>query len=119
MNNHPAREHPTADRGMGTREAVLQNIKRRYYRALNYLSIYVFIIVVYGGALLTEYALFALMTWLLRDDVAKYSLVAIWFDYARIGLALLFIFSGVAHGIISTVGQIRLDLALSREGDAG
>ena len=94
-----------------------QEIVSRYFRALNYLSIYAFILVVYSGALATDYLLFLLVEWLLRDDVQRYSLVALWFDYARTGLALMLIVSAFVHGIISTYSQVKLDLMLSREGE--
>lgn len=90
--------------------------EERFYRALNYLTIYLFIIVVYGGALVTDYLLFALMEWLLKVNVERYPVVALGFDYARIGLAALFIIAAVFHGIISTINQMKLDIQLSREG---
>jgi hypothetical protein len=98
-------------------EQVYRQIRRRLFRGLNYLSIYVFIIIVYGGALLTDYLLFALISWLLQEDIQRYQLVADWFDYARIGLALLLIICAVTHGLISTYTQVKLDIELSREGE--
>ena len=100
----------------GTIEQVNAQVRKRLFRALNYLTIYVFVIIVYGGALLTDYVLFELIAWLLADDVKEYALVAQWFDYARMGLALLLVVCAVTHGIISTVSQIRLDIALAKEG---
>ena len=109
----------TTSTSLEERERFLNQIRRRYFRALDYLSIYAFIIIVYGGALITDYSLFLLVAWLLREDVQKYPAVALWFDYARTGLALLLITLAVVHGIISTFNQIKLDLALSREGEGG
>lgn len=99
------------------KEATAKNVLYRFYRALDYLSIYAFILVVYGGALITDYLLFLLIWTLLKEDVEKYPIVAQGFDYARIGLALLFIAGAVIHGIISTISQIRLDYTLSQEGE--
>jgi hypothetical protein len=96
---------------------VLARINRRFYRALEYLSIFAFILVVYGSAVLFDYVLFNLMWYLLRDDVNKYPIVAQGFDYARVGLALLFIASAVVHGILSTITQIQLDIKLAQEGN--
>jgi hypothetical protein len=107
----------TPDRPLYVREQSYREIQGRYFRALNYLSIYAFIIIVYGGALLTDYTLFFLISWLLKEDIQKYSIVALWFDFARIGLALLLIILAVTHGIISTYTQIKLDIQLSREGE--
>lgn len=98
-------------------ESVQKRIADRYYRALDYLSIYVFILIVYGAALVTDYLLFALMWALLSDDVKKYRVVAMGFDYARIGLALLFILGALVHGVISTYSQVQLDLKLAKENE--
>ncbi len=99
------------------RERIKQRLKDRFYRAIDYLSIYTFILVVYGGAVVTDYLLFLLLWSLLQDEVNKYPLVALGLDYARIGLALLFIASAVIHGAISTYSQIKLDIALAKEGE--
>ena len=99
------------------KEKIKRRITARYYRALDYLSVYIFIIVVYGGAVASDYLLFIILWGLLKDDVQKYPLVASGLDYARIGLALLFISSAVIHGVISTYSQVKLDLVLSKEGD--
>lgn len=99
-------------------EKIKKTISLRYYRGLNYISIYGFILVVYGGALLTDFALFQLMWALFKDDVTKYEWIAIGFDYARIGLAGLFLLNAIIHGIISTVSQIKLDLALAKEDES-
>lgn len=45
----------------------------------------------------------------------KNILVAAALDYARIGLALLFITSAVVHGLISSYMQVKLDLTLTKE----
>ena len=52
---------------------------------------------------------------LLTEEVKKYPLVTLGLDYARIGLALLFIVSAVVHGIISTYSLIKRDFKLSKE----
>lgn len=95
---------------------VLGRVRERFFRALDYLSLFAFILIVYGSAVICDYLLFYLMWFLLSDDVAKYPIVAQGFDYARIGLALLFITSAVVHGILSTVSQVQLDIKLAREG---
>ena len=64
---------------------------------------------------MTDYALFFVLWKLVSEDVKNYPLVEIALDYAKIGLALLLIISGMIHGIISTWSQIRLDRKLSRE----
>ena len=94
-----------------------QQRELRLERIKNYFSIYVFILVVYGGALITEYLLVSLMAQLLSDDVARYPIVSAGFDYARIGLALLAIALSVVHGILAVVSQVRMEIELLQEGE--
>src|SRR6266540_4247119 len=61
--------------------------KGRSLRALNYVCIYLFVLIVYGGALLTDYLLFQFMWLLLGDDVAQYPMIKTALDLAKIGLA--------------------------------
>lgn len=81
------------------RSAVMRRLHHRLWRAIDYLSIFIFILVVYVGAVITDYALFFVLWTLVSDDVKKYPLVAMALDYARIGLALLLIMSGTIHGL--------------------
>jgi hypothetical protein len=96
---------------------IRQRISDRFFRALDYISIFAFIFLVYGTAVFFDYLLFGLLWRLLSDDVNKYPIVALGFDYARIGLALLFIAGAIVHGIISTISQIQLDIKLAQEGE--
>ena len=99
------------------RKRLKRRLLDRLYRAVDYLSISAFILVVYGSAVITDYLLFLLLWFLLSDDVKNYPLVAVGFDYARIGLALLFITGAVIHGGISTYSQVKLDIRLAKEGE--
>ena len=96
-------------------ETLKKRVKQRLFRAIDYLSIFVFIVVVYSGAALADYLLFLLLWALLDDEVQRYPIVANALDYARIGLGLLFISSAVIHGVISTYSQIKLDMKLANE----
>ena len=92
-------------------------IKERFSRAVDYLSINAFVLVVYSGCLITDYLLFKLVTWLLREDIERYPLVSTACNYLTIGLALLTLFGAAVHGALSTARQIELDFKLSREGE--
>lgn len=100
------------------KDTLLQHARSRFWRACNYFTIFAFVLFVYSGALVTDYLLFALMQWLLQDSVRAYPVVATWFEYAKIGLAMLFIFAAVVHGGVSTYSQVKLDVQLAREGDS-
>lgn len=97
------------------KERVMRRIRDRYFRALNYVSIYVYVILVYGGALISDYFLFWLISRLLSEDIRQYPVIALWFNYVRIGLAWSLIVCAITHGFLSTYKQVKLDIALSRE----
>lgn len=97
-------------------DRVRAKVEDRLYRALNYVSIFVFILIVYGGALITDYLLFQLMWALLSEEIQQYPVVEQAFSFARIGLALMFIAGAVIHGMLSTYSQVRLDISLMNEG---
>lgn len=100
-------------------DALITKFKRtqriRFFRALNYISIYFFILVVYGGLLIFDYFLFQIMWWVISPDATKYPLISSALDFAKMGLGLLFILGALIHGFISTYSQIQLDLKLLEE----
>ncbi len=84
-------------------------------RAIRYLGLYLYIIVVYGGLLLTDYSIFRLVAWVIRDEIEKHHALALLFDYLNVGLALFIMLGALVHGLLSLVTLIKLDMALSRE----
>jgi hypothetical protein len=92
-----------------------RQVRVRFYRLLNYIALFVFIVLVNGGLLSADFILFSMVEWFLHKDVQKYPLVAMWFDYAKIALAFLILLAAVIHGILSMITQIRIDLMTSRE----
>ena len=92
-----------------------RQIYLRFWRTLNYLSIYAFIIVVYSAFFFTEYLLLREVEKFLHEDVEKFPLVSIWFDNARIGLAFLIMIVAFTHTVIATVSQMRIDATISSE----
>jgi hypothetical protein len=96
-------------------QKIKKRIRERFWYTLNYLSIFAFVLIIYSFALLTDYLLLLLITWLLQDAVKQYSVVALWFDFAQIGLALLTILLAVTHSTLSVIAQLKIELTLSRE----
>lgn len=112
--------HPSKDLTVEEFDSVQikTRVIQRLYRAVDYLSIYTFICIVYGSSLIASSLLFQLIWFLLSEEVATYPTINLAFHYARIALALLSIVCAVIHGIISTYSQIKLDLRLAREDES-
>jgi len=88
----------------------------RFWRAVDYLSIFVFTLVVYSAAVVADFLFFEFLSRLLTNDATEYPLVALAFRIFRISLALLAILLGCVHATYSAIKQIRLDRELSKEG---
>ncbi|MBI4785456.1 MAG: hypothetical protein HY782_00185 [Chloroflexi bacterium] len=87
-----------------------RRIRDRFWRALDYLSLFAYIFVVYTGAVVLDFLLFSVIQFLLQSDIAQYPFVALWFERVKIGLALLLLLAAFIHGVFSTVSQIRFDI---------
>jgi hypothetical protein len=99
-----------------TRRVVVGRLVVRFWRAIDYLSIFVFTLVVYSAAVAADFLFFEFLSRLLTIDAKEYPLVALAFRVFRIGLALLAILLGCVHATHSAIKQIRLDHELSKEG---
>jgi hypothetical protein len=92
-----------------------KQVKVRFYRLLNYIVLFIFILLVNGGLLATDFILFSMVEWFLHNDVQKYPFLETWFNYVKIALAFLVLLAAVVHGILSMISQVRLDWMISRE----
>jgi hypothetical protein len=84
-------------------------------RAIRYLGLFLYIIIVYGGLLLTDYALLGLVGWLVRDEIASHPILAMFFDSLKVGLALFIMVGALIHGFLSLITLIKLDFAVAKE----
>lgn len=96
---------------------IRQQMRLRFWRTLNYLSIFTSCLVVYGSAVVADYLLFLLIWALMGDTMTQHPIVVQAADFTQIGLALMALFGMLVHGVFSAWGQIQLDLKLSREGE--
>ncbi len=96
---------------------LLELLKMRFFRIINHLTIYVYILVVCGSAVVTDYLLLGLIERLLIVNVQRYPMVALWFDRAKIAIALLCILVAFVIGVFSTIYQIKTYMTASRESD--
>ena len=99
-----------------TGEVVKEHIKQElFFPVLRYLIINLRIMFIYGVGLITDYLLFTLIWWLIKDDSHNYPIIAVAVDNAKIGLGILFAVSALIHGFTSTLSQIKFDYELWKE----
>ncbi len=99
-----------------TRRVVVARLRIRFWRAIDYLSIFAFTLVVYSAAVAADFLFFEFLSRLLSLDAREYPVVAAAFRIFKISLALLAILLGCVHAAHSAFNQFRLDRDLSREG---
>ncbi len=83
----------------------------------NYLWLYAFIAVVYGGAIVLEWGLAALVDMRLNGDLDKSPQFAVVYGVCKEGLAIVFAFGALVHGLLSTWYLMKLDQMLLRESE--
>lgn len=92
-----------------TEQDIKRQIRERFFRLLNVLSIYVYFFVVYSVGWLTEYALSVIFARVLRDTIAQYLVVSMCFDRFNIGLAFAAMVSFLIHAGFVVYSQIKLE----------
>jgi hypothetical protein len=99
-----------------TRRVVFARIRVRFYRALDYLSIFAYIVVVYGAAVAADYVFFEGLVHLLKRSADESPFIALMLHYFKVGLALIAMGLGAVHAGHSAWSQWKLDRELSKEG---
>ncbi|HEX8681668.1 MAG TPA: hypothetical protein VF707_05090 [Ardenticatenaceae bacterium] len=95
--------------GPSEEEIIARRIRLRILYALDYVSLYALIIVIYSGSLATDYIILEMVTLVLETELARSTTIARFFDFLRTGLALMTVVLGIAHGLISTISLILAD----------
>lgn len=101
--------------GMLTEAQYRDRIRRRLFRTLDYASIALSMLCIYGSVLISDYLLMGLIGYLFRAEVEDSGYLALTFKGIRIGLALLAFVLAMIHGVRSGIEQYRLDAKLLKE----
>jgi len=96
-------------------EKVKEQIKNRFWRAVNYMSISLFYLFVYGFGVICEYVLYSLIWYLLGEEIRNYPVIKSAVSYSQIGLALMTITGAIVHGMFSILGQLQMERHLAQE----
>jgi hypothetical protein len=90
-------------------------LKRRFYRTIDYASIAISILVIYGTVLVADYLLVKLIEYLFRSEMNASPFLASVFKGVKVGLALLTFVVSLIHGVRSAWEQYKLETQLIRE----
>lgn len=101
--------------GMLTVDQYKDRMWRRLFRTLDYVSISVSVLFIFGAGYIVEWLLIALVEFVSKGELEKNPSLARFFEATKVGLALLVIIVAAVHAIRSSVEQYRRDAQLSRE----
>lgn len=87
-----------------------QQSKTRFYKALSYLTLFLYVVFVSTCALLADYLLILIIELVSANDIAKYPLVSTAFDWFKIGSAFLAFLAAGVHSFFSAWSQIKFEL---------
>lgn len=96
------------------RRTWLQNVRIRFYRGLDYLTLFLYVVVVSVGALLADYLIVFAVERTVASAVAKYPVVALAFDWFQIGSAFLVMMGAATHAVFSAYSQFRFEADTAR-----
>ena len=102
-------------RGMLTAAQYKERLWRRCLRTLDFVSIAISALVIYGAFLITDFMLLNLIDHLFRDEMNESPFLATFFKSARVGLALLAFILFIIHSVRAAWEQYQRDRQLSPE----
>ncbi len=89
------------------RDIFLKNFRGRFYKGLDYLSLFLYALIVAVGAFLADFILIAVLEFLIASTISKYPVVAIAFDWFQIGSASLTLVTAFVFVLFSALSQMR------------
>jgi hypothetical protein len=107
----PRRTRTRAD----IREEYLDRMHERFWRGLNILSVFLFVLILYLACIGVDFLIIRVVEYLLAQSVGDIEFMQWAFTNTRIGLGLMSIVATLVHGAISALNQIKLDWELFKE----
>jgi hypothetical protein len=93
----------------------VRNFRRRFYRGLDYLALFIYVAIVSIGALLADYAIVRAIELTVASDVSRYPIVSRVFEWFKIGSAFLVLIAAAAHAFFSAWSQMKFEIEVARE----
>lgn len=106
---------PTTD----PKEIFLRNFRYRFYKALDYLTLFIYALVVAIGAFLADYILVLVIGFIVKPVAAEYPFVKQVFDWFQIGSAILALLAAFVLSFYSALSQMRFASQTAKEAILG
>jgi len=93
----------------------LRNCRGRFYRGLDYLTLFVYVVIISISALLADYAIILVIELTVASDVSRYPIVSEAFKWFKIGSAFLVLVAAAVHAFFSAWSQIKFEAEVAAE----
>lgn len=97
------------------KEVFSQNLRSRFYKVLDYFSLFSYIVLVSIGALVADTIIVFVIKQTIINTVNEYPIVKLAFDWFQIGSAFLALFGAMVHAVFSAWSQLQFELQSMRE----
>jgi hypothetical protein len=99
-------EKPQSD----LKQLFLKNLRIRLYKTLDYLTLFVYVVIVSVCALAADYIIVLAIKRTVSAAVTQYKVVSQAFDWFQIGSAFLVLVGATTHAFFSVYSQVRFEM---------
>ena len=97
------------------KDIFIQKSKSRFFKGLDYLTLFIYVVVVSVCALLADYIIILAIEFTVASDISSYPIVSQAFDWFKIGSAFLVLIAAAVHAFFSAWSQIKFEIETARE----
>lgn len=106
------------DRIADPKEQLIRNFRFRFYRGIDYLTLFLYVGAVAVGAVAVDYGLVHVIELTLEPAISSNQIVAQFFDWFQIGSAFLVFVAAFIHALFSAISQIRFEWETNRSSES-
>src|SRR5690349_10739908 len=92
-----------------------RNSKIRFYLLLDYLGLFLYILLVSASALLLDFLLIQVLEFFLSEEIADSDVIWLFFHWYKIGSAFLVLIAAMVHSAFSAASQIKFDAGIFKD----
>ncbi len=94
-------------------QEIKESIQRRLLLIFDHCTVFLYIIVVYGGGLISSFLIIKLISSLLSEEIDHSIVVKIFLEYIKLGIAVCVATLGVFEGVLTSFDLIKDRIVLS------
>lgn len=92
----------------------LQNAKNRFYLGLNYVTLFMYVVIVSTSALVADYIIVFAIKKTVASAVSQFPIVEQAFSWFQIGSAFMVLIGAATHACFSAYSQIKFEVEVAK-----